>query len=334
MVILTLAIVMTLGVITFLFSEKTHISSVPILIVLGMVFGPILGLIDRSIAQDLFNYIRVFGLVVILFAEGHNLKWPLLKKHMATIGILDTVGLFITAIVAAFFFSIFFHVPFLVGFLFGAIISATDPATLIPLFKQHKINENIRTVIVTESIFNDPLGIVLTVLAVALLVPQAPSAKFIESIAHYTTLYPAAVIFFVYEVGISILIGIVLGIVGYWLSRAFKLENFSEIYSLALAFGGFAIGKWLQLRNPSMVSGAPLSTASPQSEVYWLPWASRAIPSAGRIWPVGMESSRGLGRGRTRRRLPGPRAAPTRDSAKGCLDDRVSAPPEDAGRTA
>ncbi len=246
MVILTLAIVMALGVITFLFIEKTHISSVPILIVLGMIFGPILGLIDRSIAQNLFNYIRVFGLVVILFAEGHNLKWPLLKKHMATIGILDTVGLFITAIVAAFFFSIFFHVPFLVGFLFGAIISATDPATLIPLFRQHKINEDIRTVIVTESIFNDPLGIVLTVLAVALLVPQAPSAKFIEAIAHYTTLYPAAMIFFLYEVGISILIGIVLGIVGYWLIRSFKLEKMSEIYSLALAFGGFAIGEWLQ----------------------------------------------------------------------------------------
>ncbi len=244
MVVLTLAIVMAVGVVTFLFSEKTRISYVPILIVLGVVVGPALHIIQRSIAHQLFDYARVFGLVVILFAEGHNLKWSLLKKHFATIGILDTLGLFITTIISGFVFSLLFHVPFAVGFLFGAIIGATDPATLIPLFKQYDINEDMRSVIVTESIFNDPLGIVLTVLAIALLVPQAPSARFIESVAHYTTLYPAAVVFFLYEVGASIAIGIGMGMVGYWLIRVFHLEKFAEVYSLALAFGGFALGEW------------------------------------------------------------------------------------------
>ncbi|HUX19722.1 MAG TPA: cation:proton antiporter, partial [Spirochaetia bacterium] len=133
--VLTLAVVMAVGVITFLFSEKTGISYVPILIVLGLLVGPASNIIERSIAHQLFNYARVFGLVVILFAEGHNLKWSLLKKHIATIGILDTVGLIITVFVAGFFFSWILHVPFNVGFLFGAIISATDPATLIPLFR-------------------------------------------------------------------------------------------------------------------------------------------------------------------------------------------------------
>lgn len=246
LVVLSLVVVMTLGFVTFFISKRVNISSIPILIVLGIIFGPVLGFIDRGNATTLFNYVRVIGLVVILFAEGHNLKWPLLKKHMATIGILDTIGLFITAIVAGIFFSLLFHLPFLAGFLFGAIISATDPATLIPLFKQNKVNEDIRTVIVTESIFNDPLGIVLTVLAVALAVPQASSAQFIEAIAKYTTLYPAAVIFFLYEIGISVVIGIVLGIIGYWIARKLKIDTFPEIYALALAFGGFLIGEWAQ----------------------------------------------------------------------------------------
>ncbi len=246
LVIFSFVIVMTLGFITFFLSKKVHISSIPLLIVLGIIFGPLLGFISRGNATTLFNYVRVIGLVVILFAEGHNLKWPLLKKHMATIGILDTVGLFITAIVAGIFFSLFFHLPFLAGFLFGAIISATDPATLIPLFKQNKVNEDIRTVIVTESIFNDPLGIVLTMLAVALVVPQASSAKLIEAIARYTTLYPAAVIFFLYEIGSSVVIGIILGIIGYWIVRKLKIDTFPEIYALALAFGGFLIGEWAQ----------------------------------------------------------------------------------------
>ncbi len=237
---------MTVGVITFLFSEKTGISYVPILIVLGVISGPVLNLIERPIAHQLFNYARVFGLVIILFTEGHNLKWSLLKKHIATIGVLDTIGLLITVMISAVAFTLLFHVPFSVGFLFGAIIGATDPATLIPLFKQHDVNEDMRSVIVTESIFNDPLGIVLTILAIALLVPQANSAQFIEGIAHYTTLYPAALIFFLYEVGVSIALGAVIGLVGYWLIHVFHLEPFSEVYSLALAFGGFAVGEWAQ----------------------------------------------------------------------------------------
>ncbi|HUX22696.1 MAG TPA: sodium:proton antiporter [Spirochaetia bacterium] len=242
-VVLTLAIVLVVGVVTFLFSEKTHISYVPILIVLGLAVGPALHIIQRSVAHQLFEYARVFGLVIILFAEGHNLKWALLKKHFATIGLLDTVGLMATTVIAGLAFMLLFHVPFVVGFLFGAIIGATDPATLIPLFKQHNIDEDVRSVIVTESIFNDPLGIVMTVLAVALLVPQAPSAQFIERIAHFTTLYPAAVIFFLYEIGMSLAIGVALGMIGYWLIRVLHLENFAEIYSLALAFGGFALGE-------------------------------------------------------------------------------------------
>ena len=242
----TLAVVMFLGMISYLFGEKFHISYIPILIVVGMIFGPILGMINREMAHYIFNYIRVFGLVIILFTEGHDLKWPLLKKHFATIGMLDTVGLLITAFVAAFAFSWIFQVPLVVGFLFGAIISATDPATLIPLFKQHKVNEDIKTVIVTESIFNDPLGIVLTTLAVAFLLPQAQSAKFLESIAKYTTLYPAAVLFFLYEVGVSIALGIGIGILGYWLIRWFKLERTPVIYALSLAFGGFFIGEMFQ----------------------------------------------------------------------------------------
>ena len=208
---------MAVGVITFLFSEKTGVSYVPILIVLGLLVGPVSQVVERSIAHQLFNYARVFGLIVILFAEGHNLKWSLLKKHVATIGILDTIGLLITVVVSAAFFSWLLHVPFAVGFLFGAIISATDPATLIPLFKQHGINENMKSIIVTESIFNDPLGIVMTILAIALLVPQASSARFIEGIARFTTLYPAAVVFFLYEVVASLAIGVGFGLLGYWL---------------------------------------------------------------------------------------------------------------------
>ena len=242
----TIITVMTLGFFAFLLSEKAHISSIPLLVILGLLFGPVFGFIPNSQGHTIFNYARVLGLVMILYTEGHNLKWPMIKKHFATIGLLDTVGLIVTATISGFLFSYVFDLPFGAGMLFGAIISATDPATLIPLFKQNKVDENIKTVIVTESIFNDPLGIVLTTLAIALVAPQAAEAHLVEVIAHYTTIYPAAFVFFLYEIISSLAIGFALGFAGYWLIRWLKPGLLPQIFGVAIAFGGFLIGETAQ----------------------------------------------------------------------------------------
>ncbi len=247
-VLITLLTALALGTAALHIGRKTNISYVPLFIILGMIFGPIAGILSRQMSCTLFNYVRVFGLLMILFAEGHTLKWCLLKKHIVTIGTLDTLSLVVTAIIAGFFFSAIFHVPFLAGFLYGAIISATDPATLIPLFHQHKVREDIRTILITESIFNDPLGIVLTSVAVALILPQAPSARFIEGLSKYMNIPAAATVYFLYEVAVSIILGIVIGYFGYWMIRKLGFYESTEevvIFSVVLALLGFFIGERL-----------------------------------------------------------------------------------------
>jgi len=244
-IVKTLFMVLLLGTAALLIGKRTRISYVPIFIILGIIFGPVLHVINRDIARHLFDYVRVFGLVIILFAEGHTLRWAILKKHLTTIGTLDTLSLVVTAIIAGLAFSYVFHLPFLAGFLYGAIISATDPATLIPLFHQYRVREDIKTILVTESIFNDPLGIVLTSVAVALVLPQAPSAKFLEMFAKYMPIYGAATVYFLYEMFISIALGAAFGYIGYWIIRGLKFDKSDEIFlfSLGLAFIGFYTGE-------------------------------------------------------------------------------------------
>ena len=238
-------IVIILGITALLISRKTNISYIPILIIFGILAGPVFGIIGRKIALLMFEYVRVFGLFIILFAEGYHLWRSLLVKNFTTIALLDTIGLLITALLAGFAFSLVFHLPFAVGFLFGAIVSATDPATLIPLFKQHKVDRNIETVIVTESIFNDPLGIVLTSVALVFVMPSAPYTHPIELIASYVSLYPAAILYFIYQVGMSIIIGFFVAYLGYEGIKKIKLRKspYVEILALALAFGGFVLGE-------------------------------------------------------------------------------------------
>jgi len=91
------------------------------LCVLWILLGSVLNLINRALAHELFNYIRVFGLVMILFTEGRMLSWGMLKKNK-TIAMLDTLGLLITALIAGFAFSMLFYTPSIIGFLFGALV--------------------------------------------------------------------------------------------------------------------------------------------------------------------------------------------------------------------
>jgi len=246
-VIAALILVLMVGTASLIIGKKKNISFIPLLIILGLVLGSVLKLVNTYLVRRLLDYARVIGLVIILFAEGHNLQWSILKRHFTTIGTLDTVSLVITAIIAGLVFSYVFHVPFLAGFLFGAIISATDPATLIPLFRQYRVREDLKVILITESIFNDPLGIVLTTLAVALILPQAPSAKMLMMFAKFTPLYFASVLYFIYEVAVSIALGIVMGVLTYYIIKFFGFERGEEIllFSLAMAFLGFLIGEKL-----------------------------------------------------------------------------------------
>ncbi|MGA7981068.1 MAG: sodium:proton antiporter [Chromatiaceae bacterium] len=238
----TLAMVMGLGGLAFALNYKTRISTVPVLLLLGVLAGPVAGLIDRSEAGDLFGAVRVIGLVAILFAEGHSLEWPLLRRHLKAVTLLDTLGLALTAVLAGLAFSWAFDAPLLVGMLFGAIISATDPATLVPLFRNSRIDQDTETLIVAESIFNDPLGIVLTLVVVALVLPGSDTAHRITLIAAHTGPLAAAVLYFLYDVVLSLTLGAALGIATRWVATRLAMQEFAVLLGLSVALGGFVLG--------------------------------------------------------------------------------------------
>ena len=58
----------------------------------------------------------------------------------------------------------------IVALLLGTVIASTDPATLVPVFKQVHIKDRVAQTVVSESAFNDAMGAILTftVLGIAL----------------------------------------------------------------------------------------------------------------------------------------------------------------------
>ncbi len=244
---LAMMIIFLSGIVAMLVSKKTKFPYTPLLIFLGILVGPILGLILPNTARVLFYYVRAFGLFIVMFAAGFQIKLKLLRKHFTVIALLDTVGLFVTAIVSGWIFEFFFHVPWSIGFLFGAIVSGTDPATLVPLFKEHKVSKDMETIIITESIFNGPLAIILTMVALIIVLPEIPAAEEFISFTPGASVYLAAVLYFLYQIFASALIGAGIALLAYWSIKKLGIYKtpYTEVLGLGIAFGGYVIGEAL-----------------------------------------------------------------------------------------
>ena len=84
--------------------------------------------------------------------------------------VLATVGVVITAVITAIAAHYVLGVPMIVALLLGATLASTDPATLMPIFRQVHIRDRVAQTVMSESAFNDAMGAILTfaVLGVAM----------------------------------------------------------------------------------------------------------------------------------------------------------------------
>jgi cell volume regulation protein A len=129
-----------------------------------------LGFVDIKADSTVNQLILIFGSSYILFDGGASIKLRVLKEVWITILIIATIGVLITAAITGAAAYYFLGVPFIVALLLGATLASTDPATLVPVFKQIKIKERVAQTVMTESAFNDAMGAIVTfaVLGVAM----------------------------------------------------------------------------------------------------------------------------------------------------------------------
>jgi potassium/hydrogen antiporter len=91
-----------------------------------------------------------------------------------------------------------------------AVISSTDPATLIPIFKQITIREKVRQTIESESAFDDTTGSILTFTLLGIILGQTKPTVFSSAWS------------FVREAGGGIMVGILIGFAGTLLTSEHK----------------------------------------------------------------------------------------------------------------
>ncbi|MBF0185194.1 MAG: cation:proton antiporter [Magnetococcales bacterium] len=179
-----LGFMLAIGLAGIVLAKRTGIPDVAIFLVVGMLLGPqaagrlagdaasggviaqtfahIAGLLAIPADSAINQGILTLGAAYILFDGGASLRLKVLSEVWISITVISTVGVLITAFVTAGAAYYILHVPFIVALLLGSTIASTDPATLVPVFRQVPIKDRVAQTVMSESAFNDAMGAIIT----------------------------------------------------------------------------------------------------------------------------------------------------------------------------
>src|SRR5262245_24949073 len=165
------ALILAVGILAGLLSQKMGMPDVALFLLAGMAIGPAgLKLINIRPESALNQIILLFGASYILFDGGASLRLSVLARVWITILALSTIGVLITGAITGLAAYAILGVPLIVALLLGSTLAATDPATLVPIFRQIKIRDRVAQTVMSESACNDATGAITTfgVLTVAM----------------------------------------------------------------------------------------------------------------------------------------------------------------------
>jgi len=166
---LSCGLILAIGTLAAFVAQRIRIPDVAIFLLAGIAIGPHgLSLINISADSALNQIILLFGASYILFDGGAALRLGVLRDVWITILVIATAGVLITAAITALAAAYVFSLPLSVAALGGAVLASTDPATLMPVFRQVRIRERVAQTVIAESAFNDAMSAIVTFAALAL----------------------------------------------------------------------------------------------------------------------------------------------------------------------
>ena len=195
------------------------------------------------------DIILFFFLPPLLFEAAFHLDLRQLQRDTPTIALLAIVGVLLSTLVVGGIVSIGTGLPLGVALVFGSLIAATDPVSVVAIFRKLGAPKRLEVLLEGESLFNDGTAIVLFGLALeALLIGEF---NFIDGILG-----------FILVSGGGIVVGLGLGWV---VSRMIAMVDdhlIETTLTTVLAFGAYLVAEQLHLSGVLAVVAAGLVTGS------------------------------------------------------------------------
>ena len=214
----------------------TKIPNVLILLVIGIIVGPILGVVREAHFGSVGPIFTSITLILILFESGTNLKIGELFKSIGSAFLLTLFNFIASAAIGTLVALTFPDIDMLSAVFFGVIIAGTSSAVVIPIIKQLKMNEKGYTTLMLESALSDVLCLVI---GLALL--QAMKQGVFEMGAILNAIWKSFLFAF--------LIGFAGGFIWSIIIRFTRIIENSKVMNLAIVFIVYGLTEYLKLNG-------------------------------------------------------------------------------------
>ncbi|WP_457630504.1 cation:proton antiporter [Oceanithermus sp.] len=193
-------------------------------------------------------------LAFLLFAGALHVNLDDLKKRWVTILTLATLGVLMSTFIVG--TGVYYlagwlglDLPYLYALLFGALISPTDPIAVLGLLKKAGVPKDLETLISGESLFNDGVGVVVFAVILSLAADHGGHAQ--ASLAAVTA-------FFLQEAGGGLILGLLAGLLAFYLLKRTDDYSVEVLITLALVTGGYSLAARLHTSGPLAMVAAGL----------------------------------------------------------------------------
>ena len=216
---LAASVVIILGVLGEAFFKKTGIPDIAFLMVLGVVIGPVFGIIQPEAVIEIVPYFAALALIIIMFDGGYNLHIGNVLKTAHFAIVLVILGFAVSVGIVAAFGHYGLGWEWMDSILLGAIVGGSSSIIVFGLVRKLRISDEAKSMLSFESALTD---IFATIIAF-ILFEAILSGQFNLDLLGQT-------------IGRAVAVGLILGFgVGIpWMFFISKLTNAQHNYMLTL----------------------------------------------------------------------------------------------------
>lgn len=231
-------LLLLIAIVVVIVARRLQVPYTIALFVLGLAIGligaetgfhPFTTSVESLLAPGLF-----FNLVLppIIFEAALHVNYRYLRQRTGVILFLVFVGVIFTTFFTGVLVAYLTVLPLTAALLLAAILSPTDPIAVVDLFRRLRVPQELATIVESESLLNDAIGVILFVVLLDMI--------------RSGTVSPLAATgqFLLLTVG-GILVGLLVGGAVYLLHRQLHDPAVETATSVVAAFGSFALASAL-----------------------------------------------------------------------------------------